>query len=57
MIGFIWIGLGLGLFATAGLSTGVSNVGEEKVGRGRGIIKMRARSGGGFGMAVVRSVY
>ena len=56
-IGFIFIGLGLGFFATPALSTAVSNVPAEKVGTDSGIIKMTSTLGAAFGIAVVATVY
>ena len=56
-IGFIFIGLGLGFFATPALSTAVSNVPSEKVGTASGIIKMTSTLGAAFGIAVVTTIY
>ncbi|EJE01460.1 MFS transporter [Staphylococcus epidermidis] len=56
-IGFIFIGLGLGFFATPALSTAVSNVPAEKAGTASGIIKMTSTLGAAFGIAVVTTIY
>ncbi|MDU1641653.1 MAG: MFS transporter [Staphylococcus epidermidis] len=56
-IGFIFIGLGLGFFATPALSTAVSNVPSEKAGTASGIIKMTSTLGAAFGIAVVTTIY
>ena len=55
-IGFIFIGLGLGFFATPALSTAVSNVPSEK----RYCIRdyqMTSTLGAAFGIAVVTTIY
>lgn len=57
LIGFSFIGLGLGFFATPALSTAVSNAPESKVGMASGIIKMTSTLGAAFGIAVVTTVY
>lgn len=57
VIGFSFIGLGLGFFATPALSTAISHAPAEKVGMASGIIKMTSTLGAAFGIAVVTTVY
>ncbi len=57
VIGFLFIGLGLGFFATPVLDTALTSVPAEKVGVASGIIKMSSTLGAAFGIAILTTVY
>lgn len=57
VIGFLFVGLGLGFFATPVLDTALTSVPSEKVGVASGIIKMSSTLGAAFGIAILTTVY
>lgn len=57
IVGFLFFGLGLGLFATPSTDTAISHSPEDKVGVASGIYKMASSIGGAFGVAISGSIY
>ena len=57
IIGFIFFGSGLGLYATPSTDTAVSNSPADKAGVATGIYKMASTLGGSIGIAICASVF
>jgi len=56
-IGFVFFGLGLGLYATPSTDTSVSNAPSDKVGEAAGVYKMASSLGSAFGVAISATAY
>lgn len=56
-IGYGFLGIGLGLYATPSTDTAVSSAPLDKVGVASGIYKMASSLGGSFGVAISLAVY
>ncbi|MBE7582654.1 MFS transporter [Staphylococcus aureus] len=57
IIGYLFFGLGLGIYATPSTDTAIANAPLEKVGVAAGIYKMASALGGAFGVALSGAVY
>ncbi|WP_414043902.1 MFS transporter [Macrococcus sp. EM39E] len=57
VVGYLFFGLGLGLYATPSTDTAISNAPEDKVGVASGIYKMASSLGGAFGVAISGAIY
>ena len=57
VIGYLFFGLGLGIYATPSTDTAIANAPLEKVGVAAGIYKMASALGGAFGVALSGAVY
>lgn len=56
-LGFIFFGLGLGMFATPSTDTAVTNAPDYKVGEASGIFKMASSLGNAFGIAISSTIF
>lgn len=56
-IGFIFYGMGLGLYATPSADAALSSVPMEKAGSASGIYRMSASLGAGFGIAISAALF
>lgn len=56
-VGFILLGLGLGMFATPSTDTAIMNAPDDKVGEASGIFKMASSLGNAFGVAISSTVF
>ncbi|HCZ2801327.1 TPA: multidrug efflux MFS transporter NorB, partial [Staphylococcus aureus] len=57
IVGYLFFGLGLGIYATPSTDTAIANAPLEKVGVAAGIYKMASALGGAFGVALSGAVY
>ncbi|MBS4207091.1 MFS transporter [Bacillus sp. FJAT-50079] len=56
-IGFVFFGLGLGVYATPSTDTSVSNAPSDKAGEAAGVYKMASSLGSALGVAISATVY
>ena len=56
-LGFIFFGLGLGMFATPSTDTAVTSAPDPKVGEAAGIFKMASSLGNAFGIAISSTIF
>ncbi len=57
IIGYLFFGLGLGIYATPSTDTAIANAPLEKVGVAAGMHKMASALGGAFGVGLSGAVY